>query len=209
MYTVAIPDGAVAVLVSLGGDNGFFRIPVTSDTGEQALNITLLQGFTGDTLEVSVATVDAAGETSEWTTETVAVVQTQTGEVKISLTWDADEDLDLLVWDPEGNRIDSANPTSPTGGALDLDSNAWCEIDGVNNENVSWSAENAVSGEYTVGVMYFQQCSAATTEVNATVTVTLGDQVSTYVGTFVPADACADSEAGCTDDDVHTFTFTY
>jgi hypothetical protein len=59
------------------------------------------------------------------------------------------------------------NPTVPSGGVLDLDSNAECEIDHKNNENITWS--NAPEGTYTVRLDYWDSCGTAKTNYVVTV----------------------------------------
>ena len=57
----------------------------------------------------------------------------------IALAWKSATDLDLHVIDPSGAEIWSDAPTSPSGGVLDLDSNAQCVIDGHDAENVRYA----------------------------------------------------------------------
>ncbi len=90
--------------------------------------------------------------------------------------------------DPDGYEIYWAQPDSPSGGHLDLDSNPACYLDGVNNENVYWPDGAAPAGEYTVRVDLWQACNAQDTQWRVTV-VLGGDDVSTYDGSFEPSDA--------------------
>jgi hypothetical protein len=180
-----------ALLVSITGDNGYYVVPLGADSGQQAVAITLLSGFTGSTLTVGFALRNAAGSVTEWSSNTIEVVTTGTGDVKVSLTFDQDEDLDLYVTDPLGNKIDYTNKTvlyndTGLGAHLDLDSNPMCLIDEVNNENIFWDPGSAPRGDYLVEVNYYQNCSAPS--VNYTVTVSIGTVVSRYTGSFVAAD---------------------
>jgi uncharacterized protein YfaP (DUF2135 family) len=201
-YTITIPDGAVSIVIGIEGDNGYFKIPIVSTTGTQTVAITLLQGFDRPTLGVLVATENADGEVSAWTSNTVDVVETLTGDIKVSLSFNQAEDLDLWVTDPSGTRVYYGNPTA-NGGTLDLDSNAGCSNNlGVNNENISWADADALAGEYTVQVDYFAVCAAES--VDYIVTVTVGDDVSTYAGSFVAADEASSELRTQT---VTTFTY--
>lgn len=87
------------------------------------------------------------------------------GSVRVTLTWDGDDDVDLHVIDPSGFRINYIDRTSPSGGTLDRDDNVGvCGVDpepgGV--ENVFWaSSPPAPSGTYTVEVRSYNDCPPA------------------------------------------------
>jgi hypothetical protein len=85
----------------------------------------------------------------------------------LSLGWDADVDLDLVLVTPEGKIVDPKHPSTslavdggvapgPSDGALDRDSDANCVIDGVRRENVVWQKKPR-AGDYLV---YARLCSA-------------------------------------------------
>ena len=59
---------------------------------------------------------------------------------------------DLHVIDGKGQEVYYANPVTTEGGTLDLDSNAGCSIDNVNQETISWPQNKAPTGTYTVKV---------------------------------------------------------
>ncbi|CAB4539968.1 unannotated protein [freshwater metagenome] len=71
-----------------------------------------------------------------------------TGDVQITLQWTGDCDLDLHVTDPSGAQISYGSPTSPTGGALDIDDIPNSGSLGNHIENVFWGAGTAPRGEY-------------------------------------------------------------
>lgn len=73
-----------------------------------------------------------------------------TGDVQITLQWTGDCDLDLHVTDPSGAQISYGNPTSPTGGALDIDDIPNSGSLGNHIENVFWAAGTAPRGAYQV-----------------------------------------------------------
>ena len=103
-------------------------------------------------------------------------------DVQVTLTWDVDSDLDLFVIEPSGERIYYGNPTSRTGGALDLDSNAACNIDGKRVENIRWPPGDAPEGQYTVQVDEFSACRTSMS--NYTVRIVNGASVQTFRGTI-------------------------
>ena len=103
-------------------------------------------------------------------------------DVQVSLTWDVDSDLDLHVVEPSGERIYYSNRTSRTGGALDIDSNAACSIDGTRVENIRWPPGEAPEGQYTVRVAEWSRCE--TSRSNYTVRIVNGTSVQTFRGTI-------------------------
>jgi hypothetical protein len=87
----------------------------------------------------------------------------------ISLSWDSNVDLDLQVVTPEGNVVNSKNPTTnPIGdtveasvGVIDRDSNASCLIDGIRYENLVWNSSKP-KGRYGIYVNLFDSCKQPT-----------------------------------------------
>ena len=81
-----------------------------------------------------------------------------------------------------------------TGGQLDLDSNPACEIDSINNENITYNSNAKIlDGEYIVKTDYFQDCSNLY-PTNYTVTVRYNGELITptrgsnpYYGRFDPS----------------------
>ena len=64
------------------------------------------------------------------------------GPIQVSLSWVGQVDVDLHVTPPAGGDIYWGDRSDSTGGTLDLDSNAGCSIDNVNNENIVWADSN-------------------------------------------------------------------
>jgi hypothetical protein len=84
----------------------------------------------------------------------------------ISLGWDEDVDLDLVVETPDGRIVDARHPSTlePVGGsvpreagALDRNSNANCAIDGIRRENLVFQGAPA-PGVYRLYVNLFNAC---------------------------------------------------
>lgn len=101
----------------------------------------------------------------------------------ITLEWDQDVDLDLVVETPGGKRIAHATPTSgekvdtevpagvvkdPTTGRLVRDSNAGCAIDGRNSESVVFQ-EPPARGTYLIYADLYDACGAPGTLFSAAV----------------------------------------
>jgi hypothetical protein len=86
------------------------------------------------------------------------------GELRVTLIWDTDDDLDLYVTDPFGDRVTYFSTSVASGGELDRDDNVgMCGADpepgGV--ENIIW-ASNPPSGIYTVELSNYNDCAFGT-----------------------------------------------
>lgn len=92
------------------------------------------------------------------------ILATGYGDIKISLDWNSEADIDLWVIDPRGNKIYYDAPTSTTGGELDLD-----DTDGYGPENVFWPTDMAPLGKYKVQLHYFEPEEGAATSYRATI----------------------------------------
>jgi hypothetical protein len=113
------------------------------------------------------------------------------GDVQVSLAWDAPSDLDLHLVQP--NPADGgtggfeiyygATVDTSTQGKLDLDSNAACNIDNKNNENITFQGGTPLRGNYIVRVDNWKACGQ--TRINYVVTVNVkGQPTQTFVGVF-------------------------
>ncbi|MEO0571466.1 MAG: hypothetical protein AAF039_07145 [Bacteroidota bacterium] len=117
-------------------------------------------------------------------------LETGDGDVKFTLTWDNDTDLDLYVTEPSGDTIWFGNRTSTTGGQLDVD-----DIDGFGPENIFWPTDFARPGEYRVEVNMFSGNKSTTFRVkpklgdnNFSNTVVLGIESNgqtVFVGSYI------------------------
>jgi len=91
----------------------------------------------------------------------------------ISLAWEEDVDLDLVVVTPEGRVVDARHPSAEmpatrTSGALDRNSNANCAIDSIRRENLVFQGAPAV-GVYRIYANLFSACGRPATRYRATV----------------------------------------
>jgi hypothetical protein len=82
-----------------------------------------------------------------------AIVTSGNGDVKVTLSWSTNADLDLYVVDPNGEQIYWKNDFSQSGGELDVDD--WGETNGRHEENIFWKDGSAPNGTYSVMVHYF------------------------------------------------------
>ncbi|MFO1421430.1 MAG: hypothetical protein U1F59_10960 [Candidatus Competibacteraceae bacterium] len=77
-----------------------------------------------------------------------------TGEITVTLLWNSQGDLDLVVRCPSGRQLDYRNPAE-CGGTLDVDANA--SRAGLNDrpvENAFWPAGKAPPGNYEIAVRH-------------------------------------------------------
>ena len=114
----------------------------------------------GNSLNVVFAIVDENGEVSGYYSALVGIIDNGTGVLQVSLTFDTPKDVDLHLIEPNGDHIYYANRESNNGGELDVDSNAGCSIDNINNENIFYSEDAYVEpGTYTVYVDMWENCN--------------------------------------------------
>lgn len=192
-------DGLV---LALEGVRGHVAVDFGSDRSDATISITLQGDLPSGIFELRVAGRQGS-QVGDYVTIPVSVVQVGTGDVQVSVSWDAPSDVDLYVVEPGGEEIFYGNPFSASGGMLDLDSNAGCSIDNVNNENITWGEDaSPPSGQYTVRVNYWDSCGVSAT--NYVVTVRLeGQDTRTYTGSLTGAGVGGAEGAGSV---VATFT---
>ena len=195
------------------GYDGYWETPVTVDGSTVLVNVSLASDFQPsatstlsdhsrnrfrDQWELAAAGIpvvieleNGGGKFGNPTTVTFQTQEVGSGSVTVSLSWDTPTDLDLHVVDPNGVEIYYGNP-SADGGSLDLDSNAGCSIDGVNNEHITW-ADSAPAGDYTVRVDFYDSCPPAPDEpgqgADWTVTTTACGDSQTFSGSFSSSNA--------------------
>jgi len=79
----------------------------------------------------------------------------KSGDVRISLRWDDESDLDLHVITPSSEKISFKSKTSKCGGKLDVDMNLLMPFSTKPVENIYWGHGMAPHGPYTVLVSQF------------------------------------------------------
>ena len=140
-------------------ERGYYEVPAQRD--RLTVRLIFAQDLPSD-LRLQFAASDDGGSTGPPVRTDFDVIEVGTGELQISLSWDQESDVDLHVVEPSGEEIYFGNTTSATGGTLDLDSNAYCRVDGIQNENITWE-RSAPSGQYTVRVNYWSACGVGQT----------------------------------------------
>lgn len=198
--TTALPGGSLPVSINFDGDiskiyvgvqdvNGYYEI--TPSTTKNTANsypimINVSQNLSNSfTIRISVLTED--GFTTKVFERTISYHEAGTGDLQVSLAFDNEKDVDLYVVRPDGLVIyygnkgpyeydDNYNYVRIWG--LDVDSNAGCSIDGINNENVFFPKGYIISGTYQVWVNMYSNCSPHEKE-------TIWTIATTYQGHFI------------------------
>ncbi len=194
-------DGSVSnVLIGVKEVGGYYKLPNTAKGTEDIVYFFILmnQNLTDTNFEIMIAIQDDNGNVSEVSIIPVSLVQVGTGRLQVSCSWDQLNDVDLHLVEPNGEEIYYGNGSSSNGGDLDLDSNAACSNDGVNNENITYNDEAIIEdGEYIVRVDFWSNCNiTSATNYNVTayyegelVAATFG--TNPYSGSFNPDEADA------------------
>jgi hypothetical protein len=170
------------IAIAIDGIEDFYELFLPAGTTTAQLFITFAQSLPEGTLPLLIAAADANVNYGPKKSVTATVTKVGAGEVQISVSWDSPSDVDLHVITPSGDEIYYGNQ-SAAGGTLDLDSNAGCSIDNVNNENVTWPSGASPSGTYTVLVDYWSSCDAPLT--NYVVTINVAGRASqVFQGNF-------------------------
>ncbi|MCA9531781.1 MAG: hypothetical protein KC543_16765 [Myxococcales bacterium] len=184
---------------------GHYALQLPADASSVNLLVTMAQKPPSKRFSIGYAVADASGKVGNTKFAEAELLDVGTGDVQVSLNMDVGTDLDLHVVDPNGFEIYYENETSPEGGTLDLDSNGGCDLDGKNNENVTWPAGAAPHGTYTVRVDNFENCGNGA--VNWVVTVRTSEGLNeTFRGSF-PASDPGDGGGAGAGVPVTTFTF--
>lgn len=186
--TLTSPTPFTRAIVSLSNHDDYYQVDLGAPVTTVDLVITISQDAPEATLALSYGAAPASGPFGNPLNQTINMIRVGTGDVQVSVAWDAPTDVDLHVFDPDSEEVYFANTTSASGGTLDLDSNAACSIDNINNENITWPVGGAPSGNYSVSLVYWSSCSQP--QSNYTVTIFVrGQPAQTFSGTLVTANS--------------------
>lgn len=178
------PQAEPLFVVSVAGDTGYHTVRGADLDGDGSyeLELEVRASVPAGELMIAVAPRDAAGNVGAYRELALRVVQSGVGDVKITLTFPPYHDLDLHVIEPSGFELSYLNPSSPSGGRLDLDSGSNCVPSVASAENIFWPTGAAPVGEYRVIVHAFEQCDPGT--IDFTVRVENGGLVETFHRSF-------------------------
>ena len=140
------------------GEYVTYTIPVMYST-ELKQNITML-----------IAALTRDGEVTQPYEAKITYVESMSGDLNINLTFSNAKDVDLHLYTPSDEHIyynNRGGSVQTTDGktvsyGLDHDSNADCDIDNLNNENIYIPAELIESGTYRVVVDMYRNCDRST-----------------------------------------------
>lgn len=168
-------------LVGIKGQEGYWKVgasdgmPGASQVQARAsyntyiIPISFGTGYASDIVIIIIA-VDDQGNMSEPTEGEVDYVESKSGDLNINLTFSNAKDIDLHLITPSGTRIyynnrggyytivEDDGTTREVEFGLDHDSNAACNIDNLNNENIFIPAEMIEAGVYKVEVDMYSNC---------------------------------------------------
>jgi hypothetical protein len=202
-------------------DPGTFDFTASFSVSREVATSSLLQANADGTwtLSLSARAVDNAGNFGPATIQPLVLESNEmTAILSVSLQWDTPTDLDLHVLVLANNAAsyvevwskhrsldpgDAAAKTSPDG-TLDFDSNAGCQIDGRNAENVIWKGPPP-NGHYVVRVAAASLCGLTTAAWHAYASVS-GISKGAASGVLTEAAARSSAEAGS---GVTAFEFDY
>ena len=163
IVSILSQKAAQKIFVGMKGQDGYYEV-LPSTQGFAFLmmfnqDVALEEGESGFTIQVAIE--DKNGDISQVSESTVALLPVGTGQLQVSLSFDHSVDLDLILVEPNGNQIGYfTDGISSNGGVLDLDSNYGCVIDGINNENITYSESAIVEpGLYQVYVDLNENCA--------------------------------------------------
>lgn len=151
-----------SVLIGIEGKGGYYKVPATtskSTLSSALVTLMLSTQLPDSTFNIVVALQNSSETTGIVRTLGVSLIEAGTGKLQVSLSWEKAQDVDLYLVEPGGETIYYGSGISSNGGNLDVDSNAGCGIDNINNENITYGDESVViAGEYIVRVNLWSEC---------------------------------------------------
>ena len=196
------------LLISVRGEStGYYEIDLEGATSSYRLVGLVPYDLdrTRSSLRLCVAAVYAIDRVGAPECHTMEIADVLTGDspepppralVQVTLSWDADSDVDLQVLDPNGEEVERA----AVNGAAEpvTDSNDRCDlegtpVDGIRNAHVALPAgrNDTPPGVYAVRVHY--QASCGVFETNYVLRVNQGGDTSTFSGKLTgPGDYAVD-----------------
>lgn len=111
-----------------------------------------------------------------------------TGDVQATLIWGTTADFDLMIVDPNGERISWLDPRATSGGHLDQDDRC-APISHGGPENVYWPEDGAPLGQYQVVVKYYAACGGSEGPTSWSLRLYVDGEVRMFQGTLEPLES--------------------
>ena len=179
--------GVDKLLVSVGEEGfGYYEIELPDSAGSSLRLVGHLMFELDPTLSplcLSITAVNRDGTAGPPVCHTMYIVPVASGELQVTVSWDAISDLDLHVVDAHGDEIYFGRPEVESGGILDLESSCDDPAGGIiRNEHVAWPEQSPPPGKYVVRVNHWISCGVP--ETNYVVRVHYRGEISTFSGKF-------------------------
>ncbi|HSW67627.1 MAG TPA: hypothetical protein VLH16_03520 [Bacteroidales bacterium] len=158
--TIFTSSAVTDILIGVEELSGYYKITneVPQSTNAAIMVVVLLSPNVEGNFTIVVALANGNNISQHYTVP-VTLFSGGTGRLQVSLSWNKPNDVDLHLLEPTGEEIYYGNSVSANGGELDVDSNAGCSIDNINNENITYSDTAIIAnGVYTVKVNLWSQC---------------------------------------------------
>lgn len=169
--SITSPNDYKCFYVSISGQNGYLIVQPSAKSYNQAtgkytyqFNISFTENFNTNITILVSGVKNNTGEVTQPQQKTIKFVASQTADLDIKLVFENDKDIDLHLYTPSNKHIYYANRGAYNDNGeqvygLDKDSNASCEIDGLNNENIFIPLQYLEAGQYTVKVNMYENCN--------------------------------------------------
>jgi len=178
-------DTYTRLLVSAVGTDDYYSVPLPTASALENVVISLSPDVNGSQLRLRYALEGASG-IGPYFEQTLRIIRAGNGDFQASVAWTGASDVDLHVFDPNGEHVYYGNRNATTGGRLDIDSNAACTIDNTNVENIFWPLNAAPAGQYRVELHYYDDCGVPRSDWVVTVLLR-GQAPAITTGSFVGA----------------------
>jgi tRNA (guanosine-2'-O-)-methyltransferase len=107
------------------------------------------------------------------------------GALQVTVAWNTDANVDLLVTDPAGATLAPSTPSVPSGGALDRQAEGACGDPARDRiENARWP-DAPQPGVYRVALQHVSPCDGPAVDTTATVAIRAGGRVLGVYNTVV------------------------
>ena len=177
------------LLLSAAGTDDYYSVPLPSASSLENVVVSLSPNVNGNQLRLRYA-LEGANGVGPYFEQTLRIVRAGSGDVQASVAWTGASDVDLHVFDPSGEEVYFGNRDAASGGSLDIDSNAACELDNTNVENIFWPLNGAPAGQYRVELHYFDDCNVPRSDWVVTVLLK-GHAPAITTGSFIGAEQTA------------------